>query len=66
MDDLKAADVNCETCVHVNENTDGCLSNDCECRFCQEACFCKTCTNDKSNYKWRGLKPAKEDAHEEA
>lgn len=63
MDDLRAVDVDCETCEHSNENTDGCLSADCECRFCPEACFCKTCTNDKSNYKWRGPKAKEENKH---
>ena len=64
MDDLGAADVNCETCVHNNKNPEGCLSSDCERRFCPEACFCKTCTNAKSNYKWRGPEPPKEGTHD--
>lgn len=60
LDDLKAVDIDCKTCAHSNENPDGCLSNDCDCRFCPEACFCKVCTADKSNYKWRGIQNKEE------
>lgn len=60
LDDLKAVDTDCETCAHSNDNAEAFLSNDCNCQFCQEACFCKACSNDKNNYKWRGVQNKEE------
>ena len=57
LQDLKAADIDCNYCMHAKDEeiTRKCIEQDCDCDKCGIDCPCKHCI-DKSEWVWTGVK----------